>query len=145
MHTTSPIRRFADLITQLQLKMLIKKEDPVFSTEDMMHWAEEVSLRQRKYKRAEREIIQYWKLRYLQQHLGEIFAAKIRKGLPNNNTEIELIELDCTVPVFGLGVFEEGEQLLLRIDEVGLEPTRLVVHAQASGSEVSSQQPDNLK
>ena len=145
MHTTSPIRRFADLITQLQLKMLIKEEDPVFSTEDMMHWAEEVSLRQRKYKRAEREIIQYWKLRYLQQHLGEIFAAKIRKGLPNNNTEIELIELDCTVPVFGLGVFEEGEHLLLRIDEVGLEPPRLGVHAQASGSEVSSQQLGNLK
>ena len=144
MHITSPIRRFADLITQLQLKMLIKKEKPVFSTEEMIHWAEEVSLRQKKYKRAERDIILYWKLRYLQQHRGEIFAAKIRKRLPNNNIEIELIELDCTVPVFGLGLCKEGEQLLLRIDEVVLEPPRLGVHSKPSGSEVSSQQLGNL-
>ena len=129
MHATSPIRRFADLITQSQLKKLIKKEEPVFSTEDMMHWAEEVSFRQRKYNKAERNITQYWKLRYLQQHLGEIYVAKIRKRLPNNNTEIELLELACVVPAAGLGKNEEGE-LMLRIDEVGLDPPRIGVHIQ---------------
>jgi len=129
MHATSPIRRFADLITQSQLKKLIKKEEPVFSTEDMMQWAEEVSFRQRKYNKAERNITQYWKLRYLQQHLGEIYVAKIRKRLPNNNTEIELLELACVVPAAGLGKNEEGE-LMLRIDEVGLDPPRIGVHIQ---------------
>ena len=129
MHATSPIRRFADLITQSQLKKLIKKVEPVFSTEDMMHWAEEVSFRQRKYNKAERNITQYWKLRYLQQHLGEIYVAKIRKRIPNNNTEIELLELACVVPAEGLGKNEEGK-LMLRIDEVGLDPPRIVVHKQ---------------
>ena len=66
MHVTSPIRRFVDLITQQQLKKLIKKEEPVFTSEDMMRWSEGITLRQRKYNRAEKIILQYWKFRYLQ-------------------------------------------------------------------------------
>ncbi|HBJ46539.1 MAG TPA: hypothetical protein DDY69_04310, partial [Deltaproteobacteria bacterium] len=48
MQITSPIRRFVDLITQQQLKLLIEKKDPVFSIEDMMRWSEEISLRHKK-------------------------------------------------------------------------------------------------
>ncbi|HIO60750.1 MAG TPA: RNB domain-containing ribonuclease [Deltaproteobacteria bacterium] len=136
MQITSPIRRFVDLITQQQLKLLIEKKDPVFSIEDMMRWSEEISLRHKKYSRAERDILKYWKLKYLQQHLGEIFEAKVRKKLANNNTEIELLELDCIVPVAGMGEHEDGEQLLLLISEVGLEPPRLGVKTQTPGAEV---------
>ncbi|MDE0793887.1 MAG: hypothetical protein OSB08_09610, partial [SAR324 cluster bacterium] len=55
--------------------------------------------------------------------------------LANNNTEIELLELDCVVSAAGLTELESGEQLLLRIDEVGLEPPRLVVKALSTGTD----------
>ncbi|MDE0792484.1 MAG: RNB domain-containing ribonuclease, partial [SAR324 cluster bacterium] len=116
MQATSPIRRFVDLVTQQNLKLLINQQEPVFSEEDMMRWSEEISLRQRKYSRAEREIIKFWKLKYLQQHLGDNFEAKVRKKLANNKTEIELLELDCMVSAAGLTEIESGEKLLLRID-----------------------------
>ena len=135
MQATSPIRRFVDLVTQQNLKLLINKQEPVYNKEDMMRWSEEISLRHRKYSRAERDIIKFWKLKYLQQHLGENFEAKVRKKLANNNTEIELLELDCVVPVAGLTVHEAGEQLLLRVDEVGLEPPRLGVKALTIGTD----------
>ena len=140
MQTTSPIRRFVDLVTQQNLKLLIKKQEPVFSEEDMMRWSEEISLRHRKYNRAERDILKHWKLKYLQQHLGDNFEAKVRKKLANNNTEIELLLLDCTVPVAGLTEHESGKQLLLRIDEVGLEPPRLVVKELTIGTDVVTHQ-----
>ena len=135
MQATSPIRRFVDLVIQQNLKLLINQHEPVFSEEDMMRWSEEISLRQRKYSRAEREIIKFWKLKYLQQHLGDNFEAKVRKKLANNNTEIELLELDCVVSAAGLTELESGEHLLLRIDEVGLEPPRLVVKALSTGTD----------
>jgi exoribonuclease-2 len=135
MQATSPIRRFVDLVTQQNLKLLINKQEPVFSEDDMMRWSEEISLRQRKYNRAEREIIKFWKLKYLKQHLGDNFEAKVRKKLANNNTEIELLELDCVVTAAGLTEFESGEQLLLRIDEVGLEAPKLVVKALSTGTD----------
>ena len=137
MQVTSPIRRFVDLITQHNLKCLINKEKPVFSEEDMMHWAEEITFRSKKYNRAEREILKYWKIKYLQQNVGEIFEAKVRKNLANKNIEIELFELDCVVPVTGLGEHEVGEVLLLRIDEVGLEPPKLGVKLQTSKDEAN--------
>ena len=93
MHATSPIRRFVDLLTQHQLSNLIKDEEPVYSSEDMMRWAEAITMRQRKYNRAEKNILKYWKFKYLHQHMKELFEATVRKQLSNNNTEIELVEL----------------------------------------------------
>ena len=127
MHATSPIRRFVDLLTQHQLNKLINDEEPVYSSEDMMRWAEAITLRQRKYNRAEKNILKYWKFKYLHQHMKELFEATVRKQLSNNNTEIELVELDCIVQVSGLRGYNEEEQLVLRINEVRLDPLKLVV------------------
>ena len=142
MQATSPIRRFVDLVTQMNLKLLINQQEPVFSEVDMMRWSEEISLRQRKYSRAERDIIKFWKLKYLLQHLGDNFEAKVRKTHNNNNTEIELLELDCVVSVTGLTQYESGERLILRIDEVGLEPPRLVVKALSVGTDAITHKLD---
>ena len=129
MHATSPIRRFVDLLTQHQLKNLINNAEPVFSSEDMMRWAEAITLRQRKYNRAEKNILQYWKFKYLHQHVKELFEATIRKQLSNNNTEIELVELDFIVQVSGLRGYDEEEQFVVRINEVRLDTLKLVVRA----------------
>ncbi|MFL2739742.1 MAG: ribonuclease catalytic domain-containing protein [bacterium] len=134
MQVTSPIRRFLDLVTQHNLKLLIKKQEPIFSKEDMMRWATEISLRHRKYNRAEKDIIKFWKLKYLKQHLGEIFEAKIKKKRTNNNTEIELIELDIVLPSSGLTEHKDGDQLLLQINDVCLKPPKLSVKVMTNGT-----------
>ena len=127
MHATSPIRRFADLVAQHQLKNLINNVQPVFSKEDMMKWAEEITLRQRKYNRAKKNIIQYWKFKYLFLHIQELFEATVRKQLSNKNTEILLLELDCIVQVSGLREYDEEDQIIVRINEISLDPLKLFV------------------
>ena len=92
----------------------------------MTRWAELISLRQRKYNRAEREIIKFWKLKYLVQNLGKKFKAKVIKKLGNNNTEIDIFELDLQVSAEGLKEYEVGKQLLLRVDNVSLEPPKVI-------------------
>ena len=129
MHATSPIRRFVDLITQHQLKNLINNEDPVFSTEDMMRWADAITLKQRKYNRAEKNILQYWKFIYLHQHMEELFEAIVRKQLTNKNTEIELVELDCIVQVSGLRGYDEEEKIIISIKEINLDQLKLQVRS----------------
>ena len=61
--------------------------------------------------------------------MNELFEAIVRKQLSNNNTEIELVELDCIVQVSGLRGYDEEDQLLIRINEVRLDPPKLVVRA----------------
>ena len=61
--------------------------------------------------------------------MKELFEATVRKQLSNNNTEIELVELDLIVQVSGLRGYNEEEQIVLRINEVGLDPLKLVVRA----------------
>jgi len=124
---TSPMRRFVDLIMQLQLKLLISNKEPVFNKDDMLRWSETISIRQKKYNRAEKEILKLWKLKYLEQHLGEYFDAKIRRINQNGNTEIKILELDYTVNSSGLGKLKEGEELILQIKEVQFSPPRIGV------------------
>ena len=59
--------------------------------------------------------------------MKEFFEATVRKQLSNNNTEIELVELDCIAQVAGLRGYNEEEQIVLRINEVRLDPLKLVV------------------
>ena len=127
MQITSPIRRFSDLVMQFQLKMLLEKKDPIFSENDIIIWLEKISYQQKKYKKAETEILNYWKLRYVKQNLGEVFKAKTRKKLANGDTEVELLELDLKVPTSGLGTFSEGEHILIKINLVEIQPPKLGV------------------
>ena len=59
--------------------------------------------------------------------MGDNFEAKVRKKLANNNTEIELLELDLVLPASGLTEHKDREQLLLRINDVSIEPPRISV------------------
>jgi exoribonuclease R len=127
MQATSPIRRFPDLVAQHQLRALFRENDPPFSTEDLMRWAELSEVRQKGYARAEREVIRYWKTRYLSQHLGGVFKAKIRRQLPNQVTEFELEAIGYVFRTSGFAIWEKGERVLLRINAVSVEPIRVEV------------------
>ena len=127
MQATSPIRRFPDLVAQHQLRALFRENGPPFSTEDLMRWAELSEVRQKGYARAEREVIRYWKTRYLSQHLGGVFKAKIRRQLPNQVTEFELEAIGYVFQTSGFAIWKKGERVLLRINAVSVEPIRVEV------------------
>ena len=61
--------------------------------------------------------------------MKELFEATVRKQLTNNNTEIELVELDCIVQVSGLSRYDEEEQIIISIKEINLDQLKLLVKA----------------
>ena len=125
MQVTSPIRRFLDLVTQRQLLALLDEKEPVFDLETLIRWAEVIQTRQRDYARAEREVLHYWKSRYLQQQTGFVFTGKVRRQLPNQRTEIEFTVIDYVFPASGFERLEPGTKLELLLGELQLEPLRL--------------------
>ena len=118
MQVTSPIRRFVDLLCQWQLRHALQHQQALFSEQQLMGWASEIELRQRSYARTEREIERYWKLRYVGQHLGHVFAARVRREL-NQRIEIELEDLGlvCQLP----GSRLKGTQLGIEVMQVDPE------------------------
>ena len=61
--------------------------------------------------------------------MEELFEATVRKQLTNNNTEIELVELDCIVQVSGLRGYDEEEKIMIRIKEINLDQLKLQVRS----------------
>ena len=66
--------------------------------------------------------------------MGDNLEANERKILSNNITDIELLELDLVLPASGLTEHKEGEQLLLRINDVCLKPPKLSVKVMTNGT-----------
>ncbi len=127
MQASSPIRRFTDLISQVQLRPHLEGQEAPFGTEDMMRWAEACELLQKQYARAEREVTYHWKTCYLAQHTGSVFTARVRRPLPNQRLELELLELDYVFVTSGLPAHEKGEQMLLRVEQVDVDQHRIAV------------------
>ena len=69
----------------------------------------------------------HWACLYLFMHIQELFEATVRKQLSNKSTEILLLELDCIVQVSGLREYDEEDQIIVRINEISLDPLKLFV------------------
>ena len=123
---TSPIRRFSDLVSQLQLNRLVTGEALFFPEEQLMGWAEQIQNVQRMYGRAEREIEDYWKYQYLRQQQGELFVATIKRQFRAGKTEVEFEAIQLTTQLPQLSQFELKEKVLLKIENVDAE-RRLIV------------------
>jgi ribonuclease R len=77
-HFTSPIRRYPDLVVHRILKSAIaRKRSPYASTAQLEAIASESSERERVSDQAERELIDWKKMIFLEKHLGEVFEAII--------------------------------------------------------------------
>ena len=132
---TSPIRRFSDLIMQLQLKLILKNATPLFSEEELIKWSEEISYRQKKYKRAEIEILNHWKLLFLKQNLDQVFSAKIKRKMKNGNVEIDILELELTIASSGLENSSVGEKIFIKIDHVDTQNNKIKVQSNKNRNE----------
>lgn len=83
-HFTSPIRRYPDLLVHRAVKHAInhKKELYIYSPEQMQQLGEQCSMAERRADEAVYDVIGYLKCEYMQEKLGQQYAATI-SGVTN--------------------------------------------------------------
>ncbi|MCA9772810.1 MAG: ribonuclease R [Myxococcales bacterium] len=83
-HFTSPIRRYPDLLVHRQLRRLLRGERPDrgMSNEDLEQLATQCSERERVAMNAERDIVSYYKCRFMSDKIGERFEGVIAGVAP---------------------------------------------------------------
>jgi len=89
-HFTSPIRRYPDLLVHRQLKRMIEGGYP--SEEDFSQQAQHLSQRERVAMEAEREIVQRYRVKFMEERVGEQFDGFI-SGVTSFGFFVELEEL----------------------------------------------------
>jgi exoribonuclease II len=113
---TSPIRRFLDLVMQLQINSLIRGRGILFSEEECGDFAASIcrnlvraaSVRQQRHR--------YWILRYLEQKQGEkVNAVVVNRGPKRINLLLTDCLLDMDMPPNPLFYVEPGDIVKVKI------------------------------
>jgi exoribonuclease-2 len=82
--SSSPLRRYVDLVNQRQLISLVQQTDPVYPprSETLFSVVREFELAYDAYNEFQRRLERYWMLRWLiQENIGEVTASVIREDL----------------------------------------------------------------
>jgi ribonuclease R len=94
-HFTSPIRRYPDLVVHRALRALRRRQDPgqaVAPREALPAMGEHLSERERKAAEAERELIEWKKVRFMADKVGESFSGYVT-GVQSFGLFVELDEI----------------------------------------------------
>lgn len=87
--STSPLRRYVDLVNQRQLIALVRQTDPVYPprSEQLFSVVREFELAYDAYNEFQRRLERYWMLRWLvQENISEVTASVIREDLVRFDT-----------------------------------------------------------
>ncbi|MBX6423557.1 ribonuclease R [Thermosulfurimonas sp. F29] len=76
-HFTSPIRRYPDLVVHRALKAALRKKRPPYSYEELVEVGKHLSQRERTAMEAEREMFERVQVRFMRDHVGEVFTGII--------------------------------------------------------------------
>ncbi|HEX9842293.1 MAG TPA: RNB domain-containing ribonuclease, partial [bacterium] len=96
--TTSPLRRFADLVMQRQIAAHVATGRVAFADKAQLKgWLERAEERMGAYADAERRISEHWKRRYLAQHPGLVVQGEVRDVHEDGGARIWLTELRMAV------------------------------------------------
>ena len=116
---TSPIRRFLDLVIQLQISHMIRGKGILFSADECKTFAGVIQQKLGRANTIRQQRHRYWILRYLESRVGEMMSALVVSHGPKR---INLILLDCLFdidlpPNPGFPV-EPGDTVKVRIARV---------------------------
>jgi len=115
--STSPLRRYSDLINQRQIIAMARGVPPVYSARDdaLMSAVRDFELAYDAYAEFQRHMERYWCLRYLiQEGLREVDAVLIRDDL------VRLSGLPLVMRARALPLCEPGAPLRLAVDDIDL-------------------------
>jgi ribonuclease R len=93
-HFTSPIRRYADVLTHRLLADVLAKKPIRMTADKLEEICLHISKKERKAMEAERASIKYKQVEFLQDHIGSVFEGVIT-GMTERGIYIEIIENRC--------------------------------------------------
>lgn len=115
--STSPIRRYVDLIAQRQLKAFLSGQPLLYSQEDLVPMMQRLERTTQQAEQLERERKQFWTLRYLEQRRWAELDAVVLQNLPDKHL-VQIIpiiyETDC--PLVPRKPLPPGTRLKVRIE-----------------------------
>jgi ribonuclease R len=76
-HFTSPIRRYPDLVVHRILSHYLDSKSPLLDEEELHEFGDDCSFTERRAAEAERELIEWKKVRFMEDRVGEDFDALI--------------------------------------------------------------------
>ncbi|MBW2465800.1 MAG: RNB domain-containing ribonuclease [Deltaproteobacteria bacterium] len=116
---TSPIRRFLDLIMQLQISHLIKGQGVFFSMKDMKHYGSIILATLEKANQAKYLRQRYWILKYLEPKVGEkLPATVIEYGHKRTHVFLEEYLLDADLPLNSAFKVSPGDTIMVKLSKI---------------------------
>jgi ribonuclease R len=76
-HFTSPIRRYPDLLIHRILRELLEGRRPPYSNDELEALTDQASLAERRASEAERELVEWKKAKFMQDHVGDEFDGMV--------------------------------------------------------------------
>jgi exoribonuclease II len=116
---TSPIRRYADLVVQRQLKHALANGTGFYSKEELEQLITQISAAQAKVFLIQRKWTRYWILKFIEQEDLEILNALVLdKNARYAHLLIPDFLLETNAPIPENSKFHQGERVRIRIEKV---------------------------
>ena len=115
--TTSPLRRFLDLISQRQLVAIIDNKALPYSLDDLTELCPYVEERLRLINRLEQRRERYWIYHHLSQYRGRVFDALVL-NIWDQRARIEILDYALQVDMRLSGQISAGERISVRLTRV---------------------------
>lgn len=115
--TTSPLRRFIDLVSQRQLVAIIDNKALPYSIDDLTTLYPYVEERLRLINRLEQRRERYWIFHHLSQYRGQVFDALVL-NIWDQRARIEVLDYALQVDLRLSGQIRAGERISVRLTRV---------------------------
>jgi len=132
LQTTSPIRRFLDLVNQQIILDGLSEAPARYSREELLMWAKRGEETQREYAQVEKRLLDHWKVKYVAQHSQDIYEAEFIRSRRDGKAWVNLTALQLYAEGWIDGK-EPGQRLSVEIERVDLQSDRVSVRETRSG------------